>query len=189
MGKLLSFLGIASAEDIASLKEDINKSTAHSISDCLRLMFDKQHEVLQKVAGSYHNDYQKVSDVLSEVVSTQQEIVNDMKVLTASVDKILVGLENNQSVIRGNIDTLSVDISRANENLIKRGDVLADLLQKIISSNKHLTQKAEDNETALTELLNNHVSQKDILLLEDGVRMLLAASLMEDVDNVLNAKE
>ena len=27
------------------------------------------------------------------------------------------------------------------------------------------------------------------LLLEDGVRMLLAASLMEDVDNVLNAKE
>ena len=35
MGKLLSFLGIASAEDIASLKEDINKSTAHSISDCL----------------------------------------------------------------------------------------------------------------------------------------------------------
>ena len=54
MGNLLSFLGIASAEDIASLKEDINKSTAHSISDCLRLMFDKQHEVLQKVAGSYH---------------------------------------------------------------------------------------------------------------------------------------
>ena len=26
MGKLLSFLGIASAEDIASLKEDINNS-------------------------------------------------------------------------------------------------------------------------------------------------------------------
>ena len=189
MGKLLSFLGIASAEDIASLKEDINKSVAHSIGDCFRLMSDKQHEFLQKIAGSYHDDFQKVSDVLSDVVITQQEIVNDIKVLTASVDKILVGLENNHNVVRGNIDTLSVDISRANENLIKRGEVLSDLLKKIISSNNHLTKKAEDNEVALTELLNSHVSQKDILLLEDGVRMLLAASLMEDVDNVLNAKE